>query len=168
METRIAILKNKAEVNQIQLPNDVAEYIASHVTTNIRVLEGSLHKLQAYAVLTGVAISLDLAHKILKDLAPKAKHELTADGILKIVALHFAVRTADLKADKRVRKLSLPRQICMYLLRKHLLMSYPEIAKFMGGKDHTTVLYAVTKIAELQRTDPEILNYITAIESLIR
>lgn len=168
IETRIAILQNKADTDQIMLPDSVAEYIASHITTNIRELEGSLHRLQAYALLTGVPISLELAQQTLKDIAPKVKHELTPDAILKLVALQFNVRTTDIRSDKRVRKLSLPRQICMYLLRKHLLMSYPEIGKFMGGKDHTTVLHGVTKIAELQRTDPEILNYTTTIESLIR
>ena len=124
--------------------------------------------MQAYSLLTEVPISLELAHQTLKDIAPKTKHELTADGILKLVALQFNVRTSDIKSDKRVRKLTLPRQICMYLLRKHLLMSYPEIGKFMGGKDHSTIMHGVTKIAELQRTDPEILNYTTTIESLIR
>ncbi len=168
IETRIAILKNKAEIDQIQLPDDVAEYIASHITTNIRELEGSLHRLQAYALLTSVPISLELAHQTLKDIAPKIKHELTADAVLKLVSLQFGVRTTDLKSDKRIRKLSLPRQICMYLLRKHLVMSFPEIGKFMGGKDHSTVMHAVTKIAELQRTDPEILNYTATIEGLIR
>lgn len=168
IETRIAILQNKADKDQISLPDSVAEYIASHITTNIRELEGSLHRLQAYALLTGVPISLELAQQTLKDIAPKVKHELTPDAILKLVALQFNVRTTDIRSDKRVRKLSLPRQICMYLLRKHLLMSYPEIGKFMGGKDHTTVLHGVTKIAELQKTDPEILNYTTTIEGLIR
>lgn len=168
IETRIAILQNKAEEQHIDLPGEVAQYIASHITSNIRELEGSLHRLQAYASLTGVPISRELAQQCLKDIAPKTKHELTADGILKLVALQFNVRTADLKSDKRIRKLSMPRQICMYLLRKHLLMSYPEIGKFMGGKDHTTILHGVSKIAERQRTDSEILNYITTIESLIR
>lgn len=168
IETRIAILKNKADLEHIQMPDEVAQYIASHITTNIRELEGSLHRLQAYASLTGVPISVELAQQILKDIVPKAKHALTAEGILKLVALQFNIRTTDLKSDKRIRKLTLPRQICMYLLRKHLLMSFPEIGKFMGGKDHSTVMHGVTKIAELQRTDPEILNYTTTIESLIR
>jgi chromosomal replication initiator protein len=131
-------------------------------------LEGSLHRLQAYASLNGSPINLELAQQTLKDISPKLKHELTPDGILKLVALHFNVRTTDLKSDKRVRKLSFPRQICMYLLRKHLLMSFPEIGRFMGGKDHTTVLHAVTKIAELQKGDPETITSITTIEGLIR
>jgi chromosomal replication initiator protein len=168
VETRIAILKNKADEEQILLPDPVASYIASNVTSNIRELEGALHRLQAYASLTSVPISLELAQQILKDIAPKVKHELTADAILKLVALQFNVRTTDLKSDKRVRKLSFPRQVCMYLLRKHLLMSFPEIGRFMGGKDHTTVLHAVSKIAELQRVDPDVLTHITAIEGLIR
>ncbi len=168
VETRIAILKNKADVEEIELPDEVAQFIASNITTNIRELEGSLHRLQAYATLTGVPISLQLAQTILKDIAPKIKHELTPEGILKLVALHFNVRTTDIKSDKRIRKLSFPRQICMYLLRKHLLMSFPEIGRFMGGKDHTTVLHAVTKIAELQRHDAEVLTSITSIEGLIR
>jgi len=168
VETRIAILKNKADVEGILLPDSVATYIATNVTTNIRELEGSLHRLQAYATLTDVHISLELAQQILKDIAPRLRHELTADGILKLVALHFNVRTTDIRSDKRVRKLSFPRQVCMYLLRKHLLMSFPEIGRFMGGKDHTTVLHAVTKIAELQKTDPEVLTSISTIESLIR
>jgi chromosomal replication initiator protein len=125
-ETRIAILKNKADRELIKLPDNVAQYIASHITSNIRELEGSLHRLQAYAALSGVPISVELAQQILKDIAPKAKHELTADGILKLVALQFNVRTTDLKGDQRARRLSLPRQICMYLLRKHLLMSSPD------------------------------------------
>lgn len=167
-ETRIAILKNKADKEHILLPDSVAAYIAAHVTTNIRELEGSLHRLQAYASLSGAPINLELAQQTLKDISPKLKHELTADGILKLVALHFNVRTTDLKSDKRVRKLSFPRQICMYLLRKHLLMSFPEIGRFMGGKDHTTVLHAVSKIAELQKGDPETITSITTIEGLIR
>jgi chromosomal replication initiator protein len=168
VETRIAILKNKADDEHIPLPDSVAQFIASNVTTNIRELEGALHRLQAYASLTSVPISLELAQQTLKDIAPKIKHELTPDAILKLVALQFNVRTTDLKSDKRVRKLSFPRQICMYLLRKHLLMSFPEIGRFMGGKDHTTVLHGVSKIAEAQKNDPEVLNNITQIESLIR
>lgn len=168
VETRIAILKNKADTEHIPLPDSVAQYIATNVTTNIRELEGALHRLQAYATLTSVPISLELAQQILKDISPKIKHELTADAILKLVALQFNVRTTDIKSEKRVRKLSFPRQICMYLLRKHLLMSFPEIGRFMGGKDHTTVLHGVSKIAEMQKNDPDVLTHITTIESLIR
>ncbi len=167
IETRIAILKNKAEKEDIELPDLVASYIASHITSNIRELEGSLHRLQAYASMTGVPISEELARQTLKDISPKIKHELTADAILKLVALQFAIRTTDIRSDKRTRRLSVPRQICMYLMRRHLLMSYPEIGKFMGGKDHTTILHGVTRIGELMRTDPEILKATTAIESLI-
>jgi chromosomal replication initiator protein len=168
VETRIAILKNKAETEHIVLPDTVAQYVATHITSDIRELEGSLHRLQAYSSLTGVSISLELAQRVMEDIAPRTKHELTPEAVLKLVALHFNVRTTDIKSPKRVRTLSLPRQICMYLLRKHLLMSFPEIGKFMGGKDHTTVLHGVDKISNLQRTDPEILSHINTIEGLIR
>jgi chromosomal replication initiator protein len=168
IETRIAILKNKAEKERIDLPDPVASYIASHITSNIRELEGSLHRLQAYAALTGVPISEELARQTLKDISPKIKHELTPDAILKLVALQFNLRTTDIRSEKRTRKLSVPRQICMYLMRRHLLMSYPEIGKFMGGKDHTTILHGVQRIGELMKSDPEILKATTTIESLIR
>jgi chromosomal replication initiator protein len=168
IETRIAILKNKADEQRISLPDDVAQYIASHITTNIRELEGSLHRLQAYASLSSMPVSLELAQQILKDIAPKIRHETTPQGILTLVAVHFGVKASDLKAEKRIRKLSLPRQICMYLLRKHLLMSLPEIGKFLGGRDHTTVLHAVEKISELLKNDPEIESHTNKIETLIR
>ncbi len=168
VETRIAILKNKAEKEGIELPDGVASYIANHITSNIRELEGSLHRLQAYAALMGVPISEELARKTLKDISPRMKHELTADAILKLVALQFNIRTTDIRSDKRNKKISVPRQICMYLMRRHLLMSYPEIGKFMGGKDHTTILHGVQRIGDLLRTDPEILKATTTIESLIR
>lgn len=168
IETRIAILKNKAEKENIELPDSVAGYIATHITSNIRELEGSLHRLQAYAALTGVRISEELARQTLKDISPKMKHELTADAILKLVALQFNLRTTDIRSEKRTRKLSVPRQICMYLMRRHLLMSYPEIGKFMGGKDHTTILHGVQRIGDLMKSDPEILKATTTIESLIR
>lgn len=168
METRIAILKNKADKENINLPDEVAQYIALNMVNDIRELEGALHRLQAYASMTGTTISLELAQQLFKDSAAKMKHELTPDSILKLVALQFNVKTTDIRSDKRIRKLSFPRQICMYLLRKHLLLSYPEIAKFMGRKDHTTVIYAVTKIAALQKNDPEVIKHITTIEGLIR
>ena len=85
---------------------------------------------------------------ILKDIIPKTKHSLNPDGILKIVALNFGLKVTDLKSDKRTRKMTVPRQISMYLMRKHLLLSYPEIGKHLGGKDHTTILHGVSKIAE--------------------
>lgn len=168
IETRIAILQNKAEKEEILLPDDVAAYIASHISTNIRELEGSLHRVQAYAALTGVKISLELAKQILREIAPKTRHELTTEAILKLVALQFGVKGADLKADKRTRNLTMPRHICWYLLRKHRGMSYPQIGEYFGGKDHTTVMHGVNRITALLKSDPEILKHMTSIEGLIR
>ncbi|MFM8313987.1 MAG: chromosomal replication initiator protein DnaA [Deltaproteobacteria bacterium] len=168
VETRVAILKNKAEEQKISLPDDVAHYVASHVTSNIRELEGSLHRLQAHASLNNSSINLDLAQQILRDLVPRLKHELTADGVLKLVALTFGLKIADLKSNKRARNLSEPRQICMYLLRKHLMMSLPEIGAFMGDRHHTTILHGVNEIISRSKTDPELEINISKIESLFR
>jgi chromosomal replication initiator protein len=168
IETRIAILKNKAEQDLIEVPDEVVEFLATHITSNVRELEGSLHRLQAYASMSGAPASLPMAMTLFRDATPKVAHALTPEGILKLVALHFNVRTTDLRSEKRVRKLSVPRQVCMYLLRKHLLMSFPEIGKFLGGRDHTTVMHAVQKVGEQQKSDPDILAAITAVEGLIR
>lgn len=166
-ETRIAILKNKADEQHVNLPDDVATYIASHITTNIRELEGTLNRLTAFSSLTNQTVSLDLAQQVMKDIAPKVRHQNTPESILNVVALQFSVRGSDLKSEKRVRKLSLPRQICMYLLRRHLNLSYPDIGKFMGGKDHSTVMHGVNKIAEAMRSDPEIMNYVSTLEGIL-
>ncbi len=166
METRLAILHSKAVKQHIVLNPEVAQFIATNITSNIRELEGALHRLEAFATITQQKITLELATHLLKDIAPIRQHELTKEGVLKLVALEFNVGVHDLRSDKRIRKLTLPRQVCMYLLRKHFLMSFPEIGRFMGGKDHTTVLHAVTKIAELQKNDPSILQHITTIEGL--
>jgi chromosomal replication initiator protein len=168
VETRVAILKNKADEQKISLPDEVAHYIASHVTSNIRELEGSLHRLQAHASLNNSTISLDLAQQTLRDLVPKLRHELTPDGILKLVALTFGLKISDLKSDKRARNLSEPRQICMYLLRKHLMMSLPEIGTFMGNRHHTTVLHGVNEIISRTKADPELESDIAKIEGLFR
>ena len=168
VETRVAILKNKAEEQNILLPDEVAHYIASHVTSNIRELEGSLHRLQAHASLNHTSITMELAQQTLRDLVPKIRYQLTPDGILKLVALTFGLKITDLKADKRAHVLSEPRQICMYLLRKHLMMSLPEIGAFMGNRHHTTILHGVNEIISRSKTNPEIENNIARIESLIR
>jgi chromosomal replication initiator protein len=168
VETRVAILKNKADEQKINLPDDVAHYVASHVTSNIRELEGHLHRLQMHASLNSSSITLDLAQQTLKDLVPRMRHELNADAILKLVAFNFGLKIADLKSDKRARNLSEPRQVCMYLLRKHLMMSLPEIGKFMGGKHHTTVLHGVNEVISRSKSDPEIEMKISKIEGLFR
>lgn len=168
VETRVAILKNKADEQKINLPDDVAHYVATHVTSNIRELEGHLHRLQMHASLNGSSITLELAQQTLKDLVPRLRHELNAEAILKLVAFNFGLKIADLKSDKRARNLSEPRQVCMYLLRKHLMMSLPEIGRFMGGKHHTTVLHGVNEIISRSKTDPEIESKISKIEGLFR
>ncbi len=168
IETRVAILKNKAESDRMLLPNEVAEFIASNVTTNVRELEGCLRRLKFHSTFSSIPISIELAKQVLKDIAPKMKLEITPDIILRLVALQFKVRTIELKSEKRAQKLSFPRQICMYLLRKHLFMPYKKIGDFLGGKDHSTVVHAFSKISGLLKSDPDVVAHITRIESSIR
>ncbi|MBI1859292.1 MAG: chromosomal replication initiator protein DnaA [Deltaproteobacteria bacterium] len=168
IETRVAILKNKADTDHIQLPNEVADFIASNVTTNIRELEGCLRRLQFHSTFSSVPISIDLAKQVLKDIAPKIKYEITPDAILRLVAVHFGVKINDLKSEKRIQKLSFPRQLCMYLLRKHLYMPFKKIGEFLGGKDHSTVMHAFEKISDLLKSDPDVVAHITRIESSLR
>ncbi len=169
IETRVAILQNKARDENITLPDDAAQFIASQVTSNVRELEGYLHRVQSYASIVGTGVSVDLARRILKDVSVEPKKQITPEGILKLVALEFNVKASELKSNNRIRKLTIPRQIAMYLLRKHLLLSFPEIGRILGGKNHTTVLYGVSKVAELYQyktRNSDVLSLIKRIHSI--
>lgn len=168
IETRVAILQNKAETEQIILPHEVAEFIASNVTTNVRELEGCLRRLQFHATYSPSPISIELAKQVLKDIAPKMKHELTPEAILRLVAFEFKIKTPDLKSDKRIQKLSFPRQVCMYLMRRHLFIPYKKIGEYLGGKDHSTVVHGFEKITELLKNDPEVIAHVSRIESSMK
>lgn len=148
LETRIAILRKKAQLENLTIPDDVVYYIAERVTSNIRELEGALIRLIAHSSLTGQPITLDLAQATLKDLLPKAPPVLiTISQIQSIVAQHFNISVDDLKQRKRTRSIAFPRQIAMYLARQLTDSSLPKIGEEFGGRDHTTVLHAYEKIA---------------------
>lgn len=163
LETRTAILKKKAEAEAIPLPDDVALYIAQSVRTNIRELEGCLVRVHAYASLTKQALTLTLAREVLKSLVQDRGRALTCEIIVKTVATVFDVKVADLKSTKRARNIALPRQVAMYLCRKHTTASYPEIGQALGGKDHTTALNAFQRISE-RLADPEVKSRVDEIE----
>ncbi|MBI2026481.1 MAG: chromosomal replication initiator protein DnaA [Deltaproteobacteria bacterium] len=167
METRIAILKNKAEIDDIYLPDDVAIFLASNIKTNIRELEGSLIRLGAFASLTGMEITVDLAKEILKNIIKDKDREITIENIQKSVCSFYDVKIPDLKSKRKNKILSSPRQIAMYLCRKHTKKSFPEIGKSFGGKDHSTVIHAVTKITEAIKQDTALRNAISSIERLL-
>ncbi len=153
LETRLAILRYKAEQSRREVPPDVMEFIATRVQSNIRELEGALNRVLAFADLSGVAPTLKLAETALVDLLPQHK-DVDPDRILDIVSATYNVSRERLLSNERSRPVALPRQIAMYLLRKEANLSLPQIGEMLGGRDHTTVLYAIRKISDqLERDD---------------
>lgn len=167
IETRIAILKAKAERDDLYLPDEVATLIATHVKGNVRVLEGFLVKLQADAALTGTEISLEMAKNLLQIRLPEETPESSVEQIQAAVAKHFQIRIQDLKSKERTQNIAMARQIAMYLIRKYTSLTFAEIASFFGGRDHSTVIHAVNKISESVETDSELSRIVTAIQSSI-
>jgi chromosomal replication initiator protein len=165
LETKIVILRKKSETEGIPLPNDVALFLASHVRTNIRELEGSLIRLGAFCSLTGQEISLDLAKRVLRDTIQEKKQTITAEEIQKAVADRFQIKLSDLKSKRRTKNLVYPRQVSMYLCREMTNLSFPEIGRCFGGKDHSTVIHACKQIEKAKEED---FNVKTVLESLIQ
>lgn len=166
-ETRCAILRKKADDEKINLSDEVCEFIATYVTTNVRDLEGSLVRVSAFASLASIPITIDLAKEVLKNIISGFGPRLTIEGIQETVANFYRIRTSDLKSNKRHKNLSFPRQIAMYLCKKHIKASFPEIGLKFGGKDHTTVIHAVKKIKTSVADDPSIKDSICQIEQQI-
>lgn len=151
LETRIAILQKKAEYENLNLPRDVIEYIASNYTSNIRELEGALIRAMAYISIWGLPMTVENISSVLEPQSEKV--EATPVAILSIVADTFNVSIEDLKSNSRRREISWARQIGMYLMRQHTDLSLPRIGEEFGGKDHTTVIYSCEKISQLKKTD---------------
>jgi chromosomal replication initiator protein len=165
IETKVAILKKKAELDVIALPDDVALFLASSSTSNVRELEGMLIRLGAFASLTGSAVSLTMARQVLKDIIIDKSRDITIEMIQKHVAEHFKIKLSDLKSDKRLKALVVPRQIAIYLCRDLTKSSYPEIGEKFGGKDHSTIIHSVKKVDRLITQD---LDFKGTIEILKR
>ncbi|MEI8055648.1 MAG: chromosomal replication initiator protein DnaA [bacterium] len=149
LEMRVAILKSKAELSQIDLPDDVAFFIAKHIQSNVRELEGALKRVIANSHFTGQSITLDFAREALKDLLALQAKLVTIDNIQKMVAEYFKIKIADLLSKRRNRSLARPRQIAMTLAKDLTNHSLPEIADAFGGRDHTTVMHACRTIRTL-------------------
>lgn len=157
LETRVAILKSKAQqLFAVDLPNDVAFFVGKRVRSNIRELEGALRRIVANAEFTGKAITLDFAKDALRDLIAAQDKQVTLENIQKTVADYYKIRTSDLLSAKRNRTIARPRQIAMALAKELTNHSLPEIGNAFGGKDHTTVLYATRKVAELRESDTRV------------
>lgn len=164
-ETRIAILKNKAELDNFNVPNDVMVYIASRIDSNIRELEGALTRVVAYSSLVHRPVTTDLVSEALKDILPQDKtKKITMEIIEEIVASYFKIKIEDINSKKRTRKIAFPRQIAMYLCRDLTGTSLPQIGRFFGGRDHSTVLHAYDKI---NREKEEDLKLNTILNELI-
>lgn len=156
LETRVAILIKKAQQNLVTLPEDVAFFIAKRIRSNVRDLEGALQRILAYSRFTNQPFSIDMAQEALKDLLALHQKLVTLESIQKTVSEYFKIRISDLLSKKRTRSIARPRQIAMALAKELTNHSLPEIGEAFGGRDHTTVLHACRKVAELKETDNRI------------
>ncbi len=168
LETRVAILKRKAELEKVDLPDEAALYLAAHIKSNVRELEGALLRLVARASFQGQAISIDLARDAISKLVANTPTGLTIEAVQREVAAYFDVKLHDLKGPKRHRAVAHPRMVAMYLARKLTNMSYHEIGSRFGGKDHSTVISAVRKIERLCGEDPSVRSVVSTLESHLR
>ena len=153
LETKVAILKKKAEAESVPLPDNVAMYIAGRIKSNIRELEGSLIRLIAFASLTGQEISLPLAQEVLKNIIDHEEKAVTIDAIQKFVAERYNLKLADLKSRNNAKSIAMPRQVAMYLCKTLTHASLPEIGRSFGGKHHSTVIHSIRKVEELRKRD---------------
>jgi chromosomal replication initiator protein len=167
LETKIAILKKKAIDNNVDLPDDVADFIASRVLSNIRELEGALIRASAFSSLINQPISLEMARRVLLNINEKQKNNIQLDAILKAVASQYNISVNDLRSKKRQQNIAVVRQVAFYLMKKLTHYSLQAIGNFIGGRDHSTVTYAVTKVETLFNKDRSFAHKIKTIEQKI-
>ena len=157
LETRVAILQSKAQqLFAVELPSEVAFFVGKRVRSNIRELEGALRRIIANAQFTGRPITMEFAKEALRDMIAAQDKLVTIDNIQRTVAEYYKIRTSDLLSGKRSRTIARPRQVAMTLAKELTNHSLPEIGEAFGGRDHTTVLYATRKIAELRESDQRV------------
>jgi len=166
IETRMAILKKKAEYEGMSLPPEVIEYIATTYTSNIRELEGALIRAVAYVSISGLPMSVETIRPILNP--PSEPKEITPDMIVDVVCEEFGIDQESLLGSSRRRDVSHARQIAMFLMRQHTRLSLPKIGDYFGGKDHTTVLYSCEKISQLQREDLQLERQLQNLSQRLR
>ena len=166
LETRVAILEKKALERGVELPGDVSFFVANTVRSNVRELEGALHRILANAGFTGRSINVELAREALRDILVFQEKQISIDNIQQTVAEYFKIRVADLLSKKRTREIARPRQLAMSFAKEFTNMSLPQIGDRFGGRDHTTVLHACRKIQELIRTDSKMKDDHTNLQRL--
>lgn len=162
-ETRVAILKRKSRERGRELPDDLARFLAERIETNVRELEGAVNKLLGYASLSGQDLSLQLARQCLRELFTTQRGAPSIDDILRAVTARFGVKLSDLQSRRRTNAIVLPRQVGMYLARRVTRMSLEEIGHYFGGRDHSTVLYAIEKVGKLTRENDELRAAVTQL-----
>ena len=155
LETKVAILKKKAEGEALQLPDHVAMYMATRIKSNIRELEGSLIRLIAYASLTGKPLTIELAQDVLRNVIDRDEKAVTIEQIQKFVADYYQMKPSEIRARNNSKSVAMPRQIAMYLCKALTHASLPEIGRSFGGKHHSTVIHSIKKIEELRKNKPE-------------
>jgi chromosomal replication initiator protein len=165
LETKIAILRKKAEQSAIALPDDVANFVAGSIKSNVRELEGALTRLVAFASLGNREITIDFAREVLKDLLAVAEKTITIDEIKREVAAYFGIKVADLASKRRTQNLVYPRQIAMHICRQLTNSSLPVIGKMFGGRDHSTVIHSLKLIEQKMKTNVEVN---TTIDTIVR
>lgn len=168
LEMRVAILLKKAEIERIRLPEDVAFFIANHIQSNVRELEGGLKRVLAYAKFANRTVNVELAREALKDLLAVQTRQISIENIQKTVADYFKIKVSDMYSKKRSRTVARPRQMAMALAKELTSLSLPDIGDAFGGRDHTTVLHACRKIAELKTSNPEITRDFGALLQALR
>ena len=169
LETRIAILKKKAEIENMELPDEVATFIAERIKTNIRKLEGCLVRITAHSSLFKEKIDMNSVKEILKGILPEEKpRPITVELVQKTVSKYYKIKESTIKGKKRIRSIVFPRQIAMYLCRELTEDSFPEIGAKFGGKDHTTVMYAYRKIVEQAKKDEVLSNELKELENILK
>ena len=164
LETRVAILRKKAQMEQIELADEVVLYLAQTIRSNVRELEGTLIRLAAKSSLLGRSIDLEFTRQELAATTSPRPNEAGVDDIQRIVCHHFKLRTADLLSKDRHKSIAFARHVAMYLCKQRLKCSFPELGRAFGNRDHTTVMSAVRKVEQLRTTDPEVRAHIEAIE----
>ena len=164
METRVAILQKKAETEGVQLPHEVAIFLASNIDSNVRELEGSLTRLGAFSSLTRSIITTDLAKEVLRNTLKGAQKEITVESIQKTICDYYNIKLGDLKAKRRTKNIAFPRQVAMYLCRKYTETSFPTIGDKFGGRDHSTVIHASKTIERKIKEDPYMQTTIEKLE----
>ncbi len=164
IETKVAIIKKKAESDRIEIDDEIAFFLAYNTQSNIRELEGYLTRLSAYAILTKTKLNIHVAKEVLSGLIRKKDKWLTIDDIQKAVAMHFKIKVSDLLSTKRMKFIALPRQVAMFLSRTLTNASYPEIGLQFGNKDHSTVIHSVNKITEMIKDNQSIKDAVEKIK----